>query len=311
VRDKLLKAYPAPKDYQVEANFGCSPVGAVDAIIYERDDRPAPTTWLVRRKQDGSFSVLRFQYRLGAPVVTVRIGERAVVKGQRLRIARGTIDAARMERLIPELRAYIDVRLRKLELPSKGQRFASGHASLSGDVSHFVQLIDEAGNIAQRYFRGGHTSINAPQRIPMEALVAALRPVLAEAKDSGDDFTQDERRYLSKWLFRNRQGSGAVPRADAASRVIRVAGTIRWRETIPALLAAIQYAPDNDWEAKTHDTALELLAGLTQWDARKGPDGGQRPRNQVTRDYVVSCSALWNIEDEGYALPPVAGEPAE
>jgi len=162
--------------------------------------------------------------------------------------------------------------------------------------AHYLQLSEQRRPVAQRSYRGGATgTIQQEDRLVTHAAFALFGSFDSAYQEVEGDhaFSAEEKRFLGRWLYQNREVVGQERPLDAARRVLRVAELVRSRDTLPALLEVVRFCPDNESERRLHDGILTLLAEVTGWNARLRADGSQRTRDQTTGAFVEACGPLW------------------
>ncbi|HEU4409733.1 MAG TPA: hypothetical protein VFS43_31050 [Polyangiaceae bacterium] len=284
VRARLLRAFEREHDgSRVDVWFGCDRLGPeVDEIVFERGSGHGGSLelWRLRRAREG-----RPRYELlglGAQAYHVRPGEPAA------QAFRGEVDAGRVEAALPSVRAALVALPREIEAPPppgyliRGMRYVTS----SNDVHVSVELRDAAGARLERSFTGYGGSSGQEEHLPMSIAGEALSAIVDGAGAEAASVDEEARAFFAGRL---RRAAASEPYWWVGERLALLAASFGSAAALGPLLSMAR-APAGDASVeRSRGLALDALAALSGWDARRGEGGVRRPDGQAAEAYAEAC----------------------
>jgi hypothetical protein len=167
--------------------------------------------------------------------------------------------------------------------PDAGER--SGFFS-SGDFHGVLHLEDAAGHAIERAFTGYPSSEEQLRSMPMAEIQERLYPVVANIAWQPAAADDDVRAF-----FVTRFLSAGPARAEwwVKERLVILSEHVGTPALVPALVELATASGDDASVERTHEYAVNALAALAGFDARKDARGAARPIADAAADYARMC----------------------
>jgi hypothetical protein len=274
LRPKLAKRFsPTIPGATLALSFDCDALGGVNEIVYEVGSGHGQDLSLVRlRRKESHFEALRIQ----RPSMFSSAGLPAIIE-------RGDIHASAVDALLPAVRGLLLARLeqRAPPNPTSESSFFS-----SNDWHGALRLTDAAGHVVERGFTGYASSDEQLRSIPMAEVVDLLDPVVERIPWQPAPADASVRSF-----FVERFLSAGPARAEwwVKERLVMLAEHAGTPALVPKLVAlATDMGADASVE-RTRTHAVDALAALAGFDARRDALGKPVPLDAATAAYARAC----------------------
>lgn len=295
---KLAKQYDRTVTGSVvDVTFACDPLTSeVEELVVETGSGHGGglEIWRARRKSgEADFEILGLgNHGYYSPAS----------KGQApVRIARGKISAAALDKALGTARPALTVQLRELEPPPPPNGMWGRSFSTSSGNFHLAFRLSDGTHQLARRFTGYPGSSDQPRYLGLQAAWAAVGPLFEKLPLEPGEATADERDFFVISFLR------AAPRFDddfawwVRDRYVALAEHLGSRELVAALLGVLDSGL-REGEAQTTDDRrrevamrrleqpLATLARLTGWDPRKDDAGKERDPVAVAKEVIAECA---------------------
>ncbi|MDI3292151.1 hypothetical protein [Polyangium sp. 15x6] len=209
-------------------------------------------------------------------------------------VVRAKVPTDAVHARMPFVRAALQTTLREV-LPKSG---LTGYAAFgsSSTMHALVRIEDAAGRSIEKKYSDAINSDGQGQFLPLLRADAEIRQIIdklpwQDEPASGDVLKLFEERFLAAMVESPAQDAWWVRAA-----YLELAGRAGARSLVPSILGLLDTprpeGPSSDaWERK-QEAAMEALAKLTGWDARKDAKGATRPIEAAARDFVAECGKV-------------------
>lgn len=150
--------------------------------------------------------------------------------------------------------------------------------------------LEDARGIALGRAWSGYPGTDQPDRIAVEFSLQILEHSVPQRFVVRPATSEDRELLAHAW------NAGEIPWFAEAPMLI-LARSLGSPELLDKIVARL-----DSKDAEVQSLALEALAAITGWDARKASDGGVRPLDDVVADYKREC-----VRSEGSRAIPDAG----
>lgn len=294
---KLAKAFDKSVDRStVDVTFDCDPLTSeLEELVLETGSG-----------HGGGLQIWRLAKKEGQPDFDVlgiaNVGYYAPLGQGELpvRLGRGRIAAATLEKALATARPALTARVRELEPPPLpnglwGRKFSTS----SGNFHLYFRLTDGTHELV-RHFTGYPGSSDQPRYMGLQEAHAVVAPLLEKIPLAAATATEDERDFFVQSFLR------AAPRFDddfawwVRDRYVALAEYLGTPELVPTLVGVLESAlreADRETDAERKRTVLERrlgpplasLARITGWDPRKDHAGAARDPLAVAREVIAEC----------------------
>jgi hypothetical protein len=254
-------------------SFDCDVLGGVDELVYEVGSGHGQDLSLIRlRRREDRFEALRIQ----RPSMFSTAGRPALIE-------RGELHASAVDALLPVLRGLVLAKLEQREPPNStgGSGFFS-----SKDWHGALRLKDAAGHVVERAFTGYESSEEQLRSIAMAGVVELLDPVVDRIPWQPAPADANVRSF-----FVERFLSAGPERAEwwVKERLVMLAEHAGTSALVPKLIALATNMGGDASVQRTREHAVDALAALAGFDARRDALGKPAPLNTVTEAYARAC----------------------
>jgi hypothetical protein len=278
-RAKLAKRYsPTAPRARLVVTFACDPLsGPPTEVIYEYGSGHGQDLALVRlRRQGAALEALR-----------IALPPYGLAQDPALyKVERGSAPAAALDGLLPAARALLLAKLHeRIQADETGR---SGFFS-SGDFHSLILLKDAAGHVVERAFSGYPSSETQLRSMPMAEISELLYPFVDGIRWERAEVEDDARAFfVARFL-----AAGLVPHPGRAEwwvreRLVMLAEHAGTPALVPSLAELALVAGDAS-VARTREHAVNALAALAGFDARKDALGEGRAVADAAADYARAC----------------------
>lgn len=218
-----------------------------------------------------------------------------------VRIARGRISAAALDKALGTARPALTARMREIEPPPPPNGMWGRSFSTSSGNFHLGFWLFDGTHLLARTFTGYPGSSDQPRYLGLQEAWATVGPLFEKLPLEPGEATADERDFFVTSFLR------AAPRFDddfawwVRDRYVALAEHLGSRELVAPLLGVLESGL-REGEAQTTDDRrrevakrrleqpLATLARLTGWDPRKDDDGHERDPVAVSREVLAECA---------------------
>lgn len=281
----------------VDVTFGCDPLTSeVEEVIAETGSG-----------HGGGLELWRARRKSGEPdFEVVGLGNHGYYshrpEGQSpVRIARGKISAALLDKALGTARPALTFQIREIEPPPPPNgMWGRSFSTSSGNFHLFFQLSDGAHQLS-RHYTGYPGSSDQPRYLGLQEAWAALGPVLEALPLGPGEASADERDFFVTAFLR------AAPRFDddfawwVRDRYVALAEYLGTRELVPVLLGVLESGLAEGQSQATDERQREVwkrrleqplatLSRITGWDPRRDDAGQERDLVAVAREVLAECA---------------------
>jgi hypothetical protein len=274
LRPKLTKKFkPTVPGATLAVSFDCDVLGGVAEIVYEVGSGHGQDLSLIRlQRREDRFEALRIQ----RPPMFSSAARPALIE-------RGDLHASAVDALLPALRGLVLAKLEQREPPDSTS--GSGFFS-SNDWHGALRLKDAAGHVIERAFTGYESSAEQLRSIAMAGVVELLDPVVDRIPWQPAPADANVRSF-----FVERFLSAGPERAEwwVKERLVKLAEHAGTPALVPKLVALATNMGADASVQRTREHAVDALAALAGFDARRDALGKPAPLNTVTEAYARAC----------------------
>ncbi|MCC6522388.1 MAG: hypothetical protein IT373_06990 [Polyangiaceae bacterium] len=277
---------PTRPGAKLGVSFACDPLGEASELVLEEGSGHGFSLrlWRLRRSEDGK----RFDVRAVAFTEDPRL--RGPKPPAPFELAAGSVEAAAVEGPLRLVRAALLATLRQIDPPPTGAGLGISGTSTSSDFHLLLEVRDRAGRrLAGRYTgyagTGGQLSYLA-----LRAATARLAPVLDRFAFAAREPDGEDRAFFAA-RFR-----ATAPRFDddfswwVMERYVALARGLGSPALVGGLLGRMRPDATDRSSVDARADALEALARITGWDARRGPGGAIVADPDAARAYLAECA---------------------
>lgn len=279
--DAIVKDYHPEHGGTPSVTFPCDGLGPkIFEIVVEKGGGHGGNLdlWRARRRADGKFDVRGIRYR-----GTAMTHKAAAIPHQQ---ASGVVDLPDLDKA----RSAMTATVKEIVPPPKDNEIRGMSGSFSSRDFHVVlRLVDDEGRVVLRRFTGYQSSSEQDKYLGLELAHTALAPIWQLAPDPTLTADDDDRAFFAASF------AAAVPHFDddyfwwVMERYVDLARFLGTPATIRGLLTRLTLpAKANRSQIDARADALDALAKITGWDARKGKSSPQA-LSAAAKAYLAAC----------------------
>jgi hypothetical protein len=258
---QIVKEFEPTEGGKPEVKFPCDGLGdKIAEIVIETGSGHGGSLdlWRATRRSDGKYDVRGILYQGGALAqpATDPVHQQA----------RATVDLPGLD----AVRAAMTATVREVVPPPKpGEMRGIKGSGSSRDFHIVLRLVDEQGRVVERRYTGYAGSSHQSSYLGLEVALSSLTPITSLQPDD-KPADQDDKAFFAASF------NAAVPHFDeefywwVMERYVDMARLLGTRHVIGGLLTRLDVKdPDDRSKVDARADAVEALANITGWDARK------------------------------------------
>jgi hypothetical protein len=273
----IVKDYHPERGGKPAVTFSCDGLGPkIFEIVVENGSGHGGSLglWRAKRRADGKFDVRGIQYRGNAMTHKAAAVPHAQASGV---VALPDLD---------KVRAAMTATIQEVLPPKRPDEGLGMSATFSSRDFHLVlRLVDDEGRVVEKRFTGYQTSSEQDNYLGLEIAHAALAPIWQLEPDPALGADDDDRAFFAASFV------AAVPHFDdggywwVMERYVDLARFLGTRAVIGGLLTRLTVPAKADRsKIDARADALDALAKITGWDARKG-----KSVDTAAKAYLDAC----------------------
>jgi hypothetical protein len=273
---EITNQYMPEQGGKPQVKFPCDGLGArIHEIVIETGDGHSGVLelWSAKRRPDGKYDVRGIVYRGNSMLRTA-----SPIPHEQ---ASGVVELPEIDKA----RAAITATVREIVPPTRpGDSFSIRRSGSSRDFHSVVRLVDDEGRVVERRYTGYLGSSTQDAYLGLQIAQTALAPITSVAPGAAAADADDKRFFAASF-------NAAVPYFDepfywwVMERYVDMARFLGTPAVIGGLLTRLTVTKTgNRSQTDAREDAVDALAKITGWDARKG-----KSIEDAAKAYLATC----------------------